>query len=174
MSCLAVGTVTAGSLVITEIMNNPAAATHAAGERFELYNPGPNCDELKGLTLTSKSDLPHTVGTSVVVLAGKYAVIGRNADMALNGKIAVDYAFGTALNLGNDADDLVIASMGTVVDLSAWDGVGLDPNGKSRSLNPKFLTAAQNDDDTNFCVATSMIAGSIDFGTPSAANDACP
>ncbi|MSP23835.1 MAG: lamin tail domain-containing protein [Myxococcales bacterium] len=91
MSCLGVGTVTAGSLVITEIMNNPAAATDAAGEWFELYNPGPNCVELKGLTLTSKSDLPHTVGTSVVVLAGKYAVIGRNADMALNGKIAVDY-----------------------------------------------------------------------------------
>ena len=50
---------------------------------------------------------------------------------------------------------------------------GLDPSGISRSLDPLFLSASSNDDDTNFCEAKSMVPGGMDLGTPGAPNDAC-
>ena len=44
-----------------------------------------------------------------------------------------------------------------------------------RSLDPKFLSATSNDDDTHFCLAKSFIMGSAgDRGTPGKANDSCP
>ena len=68
-----------------------------------------------------------------------------------------------------DAVPAVRADQGVQVD-------DADPaHGASRSLDPNFLAYDANDDDTNFCQATSFISGGAgDRGTPGAANDPCP
>jgi hypothetical protein len=50
---------------------------------------------------------------------------------------------------------------------------GAAPQGASLSLDPSFLDATMNDDDSHFCPASSVLA-SGDRGTPGAPNDACP
>ena len=61
-----------------------------------------------------------------------------------------------------------------VIDETTYDETsGLDPSGKSRTLNPLFLSASSNDDDTNFCEAASTIPSSTDLGTPGGPNDPC-
>ncbi len=121
-------------------------------------------------------DPPHIVAGSLIVPAGGYAVIGVNGDAMVNGGVTVDYV-ATDIFHNNTADLIAIyTDMGDLIDETAYDQAsGLDPDGPSRSLDPAFLDADANDDDTNFCEASSFISGGAgDQGTPGAANDACP
>ncbi len=169
-----------GDLVITEIMNNPAAVDDAAGEWFEIYNASGASVDLVGLVIRHQSvtvdpSATFTINVSVVVPAGGYAVLGLNGNASTNGGVNVSYVYPSTVNLSNTADHLAIeAGVGNVIDAVSYNETsGLDPNGKSRSLNPSFLSHLQNDNDTNFCEATSVMSGG-DAGTPGAANDACP
>ena len=89
----------------------------------------------------------------------------------------VDYVYGSDVYLGNALDYLAIQTNDLtplVIDVTEWDeNSGLDPAGRSRSLDPNFMSAADNDNDTNFCEATSLIVGGTDYGTPGMANDSC-
>lgn len=167
-----------GDLIITEIMNNPNEVSDTNGEWIEIHNATGADIDLNGFNVYDAAGgnaLPITA--SVVVAAGGYVVIGKNDDTATNGGVTVDYEI-SALSLGNTgADYLAIESPGLeIIDELIFDEAsGLDPDGASRSLDPNFLDAAANDDDTNFCEATSFISGGMgDTGTPGAANDACP
>lgn len=164
-----------GDLVISEIMNNPAAVNDNEGEWFEVYNPTGAPIDLQGLVLDD-AVATHTVGSSVIVQPGEYAVLGANADTAANGGITIDYLYAT-IKLQNSAGGLTLRTAANVViDVVTYDEAsGLDPDGASRSLDPKSLSAAMNDTDQHWCAATSFITGSAgDKGTPGKPNDACP
>ncbi len=170
-----------GDLVITEIMNNPEAVADSAGEWFELYNDSLSPIDLQGLVIRHdavKISAVHTITQSIVLLPGDFVVLGNNADQLTNGNIKVDYAYPAAVNLSNTKDYLGIETAdvpAVVIDETSWnESSGLDPKGKSRNLNPLFLSAYDNDSDSNFCEASSVIANSKDSGTPGAANDVCP
>ena len=94
-----------------------------------------------------------------------------------NGGIKVQYQYKSNINLSNKKDLLAIQTGGqqpVVIDETTWnEKSGLDPKGASRNLNPNFLKASLNNDDTNFCAATAPILGSTDKGTPGAANSTC-
>ena len=113
---------------------------------------------------------------AVVVPANGFAVLGCNGDPATNGNVTVDYVYSDEVSLHNALDHLAIErSDAVVIDETNWDELsGLDPDGESRNLDPQFMSAAMNDDDTHYCMASSPIGGSSDFGTPGAPNDACP
>jgi len=167
-----------GDLVITEIMNNPAAVSDNDGEWFEVYNDTGAPIDLAGLVIRHHATDPqavHTISQSVVVAPYGYAVLGKNANPSTNGNVAVDYQYAYAINLANTADYLAIETGNAmVIDETSWDEVsGLDPNGKSRNLNPNYLTAYDNDTDLYFCEASSPIQGSSDFGSPGNGNDNC-
>jgi hypothetical protein len=178
--CLGMGgTVQPGDLVITEIMNNPAAVADPAGEWFEVYNVAAYPLDLQGLVIHHQANDPnavHTIASSVVVQPGAFAVLGYSADPGVNGGVAVDYAYGMSVSLNNTADMLALEDVNVgIIDEVYYDEVsGLDPNGKSRSLDPAFMNDFDNDDDTFFCEALSAIPGGMDLGTPGAMNDSCP
>ncbi|MBW2523603.1 MAG: lamin tail domain-containing protein [Deltaproteobacteria bacterium] len=175
------GAIGPGDLVINEIMNNPAVVSDASGEWFELYNDSASTIELQGLVIRHQSpsvdpNAVHTIGSSVTVAPGGYAVLGLNATTSTNGNVSVDYEYPGSVNLGNTADYLAIeTSSQVIIDETSWDQAsGLDPDGRSRSLDPSARSATTNDDDTNFCEATSFVTGSSgDRGTPGLGNDDC-
>jgi hypothetical protein len=168
----------AGDLVITEIMNNPSVVNDDAGEWFEIHNATGTAIDLQGLVIrhqpvATDPNATLTVGASVIVPAGGYVVLGINGNSGTNGGVAVDYAY-SGINLSNTSDYLAIEDgLGTTIDEVSWDEAsGLDPNGKSRNLDPLFLSDLDNDDDTHFCEASSAMTGG-DTGTPGGANDPC-
>jgi hypothetical protein len=166
-----------GALVISEIMNNPAAVTDEFGEWFEIYNTTAAALDLDGVRVLHQPGDPIgvVIEATVIVPPGGYVVLGRNADTSINGGVMVDYVFGPEVNLNNTYDYLAIeAPDGTLIDETAWDELsGLDPDGASRTLDAANLSATMNDDDANFCEATTWMP-SGDYGTPGAPNDMCP
>ena len=169
------GGLEAGDLVFTEIMNNPSTVNDDAGEWIEIHNTTAQPIDLAGLVLESGA-VSHTIASSVKIAGNGYAVLGINAMKATNGGVPVDYQY-AQIKLQNTTGNLKLRTVGMlVIDVTAYDEAsGLDPDGQSRSLDPKFLTASMNDTDTHWCAATSFINGnSGDRGTPGKANDACP
>ena len=159
-------------IVITEVMQNPAAVGDDAGEWFEVHNPGSADVDLDGWTISDNDIDSHAIDTSVVVPAGDYIVLGNNGDSATNGGVTVDYVYDGPFFLSNSADELVLTDAdGLEVDRIEWDGgpVWPDPTGASMTLGD---VAADNNDGSNWCEATSTF-GAGDLGTPGAANDAC-
>lgn len=168
-----------GDLIITEIMNNPAVVNDSAGEWFEIHNTSSVAIDLDGLVVrhqgpTVDPNATVTINASVIVPAGGYAVLGNNGNSATNGGVAVDYVY-SGVNLANTTDYLAIEDgLGSTIDEVQWSSTsGLNPNGKSRNLDPLFFSDLDNDDDTHFCEASSMMGGG-DAGTPGQSNDACP
>ena len=163
-----------GALVITEVMANPDVVTDTLGEWFEVCNTSGAPVSLDGLFLRhdandSQALLP--IQGAMVVEPWAYVVLGKSLDPALNGGVEVDYLLPADLSLTNTGDYLALETEdGVVVDETSWTTVAA---GSSRSLDPAFLDASMNDDDTNFCAATSFLPAG-DRGTPRTANDACP
>ena len=117
-----------------------------------------------------------TIASSVKIAPSGYAVLGSNSNAATNGGVPVDYQY-AVIKLMNNKGDVTIRTEGKlVIDTTSYDEAsGLDPDGRSRTLDPKFLSAAMNDTDVHWCSGTSFVAGnSGDRATPGKANDACP
>ena len=53
-------------------------------------------------------------GRERAVASGGYEVFGVNGDSTVNGGVAVDYEYGSALTLANDSDTLSIGAGGSV------------------------------------------------------------
>jgi predicted extracellular nuclease len=159
-------------IVINEIMQNPAAVGDADGEWFELYNAGAADVDINGWTIRDDGSDSHIInnnGVPLLVPAGGYLVLGRNADSASNGGAAVDYSYGGDYSLANGDDEVVIAdATGAEVDRVAYDGgpVFPDPNGASMALEAPSL---DNGVGGNWCTSTTAF-GAGDLGTPGAAN----
>ncbi|MCB1042610.1 MAG: lamin tail domain-containing protein [Acidobacteria bacterium] len=151
-------------VVITEIMQNPSAVADTEGEWFELYNPGPGPVNLNGWRIRDDGSDLHIVNTDVVIQAGQYAVLGRNANATTNGGIFVHYQY-AGITLSNGADELVIERPDqSLVDRVAYDGgpTWPDPAGASMELNSAFQ---DNNQAVNWAEATNVLA-SGDRGTP--------
>ncbi|MGM0575364.1 MAG: lamin tail domain-containing protein [Myxococcota bacterium] len=175
-SCVGVSSSpTPGSVVITEIMKNPAAVSDGDGEWFEVTYVGDGAVDLQGCSLESTNDPGHTIaaGGPLLVASGDFLVLGANADDAANGGAPVDYAY-AGITLAN-GDDVLRLVCGQVIDEVAWDDGGTfpDPNGASLSLDPSAFDADSNDGGLAWCEATSAY-GAGDLGTPGTLNDACP
>ena len=161
-----------GSLVITEIMPDPSAVRDAAGEWFEVYNPDlERAVDLEGWTVRKDGDDGHRISVELPVPPGGYLVLARNGDEAANGGIAAAYEY-QGFSLTNDGDVIeLVEPAGRVVDRVEYKE-GLVFPGASTSLNPGFLDADANDDEANWCRATTAMPNG-DFGTPGESNDGC-
>ena len=156
-------------------MANPQKTADTFGEWIELFNASDRPIDLKGLVLRHEAADPaavHVIGTSVVVAAGGYVVLGKDADIATNGGVVVDYLYPSEIGLTNTGDHVAIELVdGTVVDETSWTEPA--PLGASRSLDPDFLGADTNDDSSHFCAASTLLPQG-DHGTPRSPNDTCP
>lgn len=182
---------TAGQLVITEFMANPAG-TDTLGEWFEIQNTGATPFDLNGLglQLVNSSTVTNVIQSTDCksVAAGQWALFVRNADMMTNGGLVGDASF--TFNLGQTTGSLQTLQVmdGTTpldtvaytpASAGATPGPGVWPiaDGASRQLKSGAMTTTTtaNDDATNWCVGTGLYGdmSTTNKGTPKAANN-CP
>ncbi len=162
-------------LTITEIMANPAAVIDNDGEWFEIYNHETTAVDINGWTIRDFDTNVHRIdnGGPLLVPAGGYAVLGRNANPATNGGVHLDYAYGSAMVLYNAADEVVIVDPnGTIVDQVAYDDGRTypDPDGAAIALESLAL---RNDVGDHWCAANKPY-GDGDGGTPGESNSCGP
>jgi hypothetical protein len=165
------------AMVITEVMQNPAATLDNYGEWIEIYNPDDEAVDINGWIVRDDDTNLHVIdnGGPLVVAPGDYAVIGRSADQARNGGIVPDYVASSEFVLFNTSDEVILTNPALVeVDRVAWDD-GLtfpDPDGASMALGD--LTA-DNAAGGTWCTSVTPFGagpeGSGDRGTPAATND---
>jgi len=165
-----------GELVITELLPDPSAVTDANGEWFELYNNSDDPLDLEGVLFAEVDGGNDFVieGTLIVEPRG-YLVLGKSADVATNGGVELDYAYGGDMALGNGADDVQITNVeGQIVDTVAYDGGGAwpDPTGASLQLDGDPADG-DNSDPARWCAAAQPF-GDGDLGSPGLANPPCP
>ena len=161
----------AGTVVITEIMQNPAAVSDANGEWFEVLNTGALSIDLQDWTFSDTGTDSFTVLSSVVVPAGGRAVFAANGDASSNGGLTEDYVWTTTFLLSNGSDEITMAdSSGATQDTVAYDNGATfpDPNGASMTAAPSAETASGNDAGTNWC-SNEVAYGDGDLGTPGTA-----
>ncbi|HEY4607844.1 MAG TPA: lamin tail domain-containing protein, partial [Ilumatobacteraceae bacterium] len=154
-------------LVITEIMQNPGLIGDQRGEYFEVYNPGDQPVDMTGFTVKDDDYDSFTVTTPVIVAAKGYAVFATK--QTGNGGLTPDYAYGSAMVLQNDTDELVIADRDLVqIDRVRWDNGKTfpDPDGASMSLRDPSL---DNSIGSSWCTSTIPWAAG-DRGTPGSAS----
>jgi predicted extracellular nuclease len=164
-----------GDLLITEVMQNPAAVSDGNGEWFEIKNVSGADINIDGWTIRDDGSDSHVISGPLVVAAGDSVVLGRNANSAVNGGVTVDYAYGTSWFLSNSADEVILDDPSAVeFDRIEYDGgpVWPDPNGAAMNLDPPATDVASNNDGANWCEGISPY-GDGDLGTPGADNDTC-
>ena len=164
----------AGDLVVNEIMQNPAAVNDSVGEYFEIFNTTGAAIDIDGFVISDNDGDSHTInnGGPLSIAAGGYLVLGINSDTGTNGGVPVDYQY-TGISLGNGADEVIISdNFGLEIDRVEYDGGPNfpDPGGASMELIPGTANPGTgNDLGSNWQVATAAISGG-DLGTPGAVN----
>ncbi len=161
--------------VITEIMNNPRKVYDSEGEWFEIYNPSAEPIDINGWVIRDAGTDYHvidvgddTVKQELIIPAGGYVVLGRNADFATNGGYTCDYQY-SDFYLSNTGDEIILEYYGVIIDSVYYhqdDPDWYDPNGASAELWDPGL---DNMDLTNWDLAY-QVYGDGDHGTPGAEN----
>ena len=167
-----------GEVIITEIMQNPAASLDADGEYFEVYNTTSSARDLDGCTVgsaTASGPESFVIRETRLVGPGEYVVFARSN----NAPFVADYVYNGAINLNNTVDMVAIicpqpTGPAVEIDQVSYDNGATFPNpeGASMSLNPNRMSATQNDLGSNWCESTTTF-GVGDRGTPGAPNDFC-
>ena len=157
-------------IVITEIMNNPAALSDAVGEWFEIHNTGATPVDLNGWTMYDLGTNTHTIVGTTIVPAGGYAVLGLDAAVMAAEGVTLLYVYSNFV-LANGDDEVILQNASLVeIDRVEYDGgpVWPDLNGASMMWDE---ATADNNVGANWTAST-VAFGSGDLGTPGAANGA--
>ncbi|GBE17666.1 MAG TPA: lamin tail domain-containing protein [Euryarchaeota archaeon] len=154
-------------IVITEIMQNPAAVSDTNGEWFELYNPTTEAVNLKDWVIKDDGSNSQTISSDLWISPGEYKVLCRNIVSASNGGVTCDYKY-TGL-LSNSADEIILMDGAIEIDAVRYDdGAAFpDPTGASMALKSPVLDNAIG---LNWCTSKTPF-GTGDLGTPGRAND---
>jgi cysteine-rich repeat protein len=164
---------TAGQIVITEIMPDPATIPDADGEWFEVTNTASIPLELRGCVFSDNQTVPtaFTVGTSLIIPPGGYATFARSV---LAG-FAATYLY-PAWPLINGDDEVRLTCAGNLIDsvLYTTPAAWRFASGRSTSLSPSVTNATANDTAANWCPGVGVYeATGPNRGTPGVANPAC-
>lgn len=160
-----------GDVAIVEFMVDPILAPDHKGEWIELENRLPHRVNLEGWTLRDLGGESHTLsagGAGIWVARGARLVLGRSADLNLNGGVAVDHVI-SGFSLTNVADELFLerptGELSDAVIYSSAQSWPIGP-GLAASLSPSALAAGDADDASAWCA--------VAWGTPGVMNAECP
>lgn len=161
-----------GAVFFTEFLPDPDAADDAVAEFLEIFNPGGQAVDLRGLELRSGEAVHVVAGdTPVLVPARGYLLLAPTADDTLNGGITPGYVY-DKVKLSNDDDDFGLFCNGVAIDRVVY-GTAAWPvfKGFSLSLDPAGIDEARND-PAYWCRGQASF-GAGDHGTPGTANPSC-
>ncbi len=159
-----------GSIVITEIMADPAKVLDASGEWFELHNTGQVAINIGGWAIVDSGSDAHLISAgNLTIPGGGYMVLARKGSG--NGGISgIGYVYADFL-LANESDEIYLLDS----NYNIVDGVEYGPGfpmkaGRAMSLDPGAFN--DNNNPYSWCYAYTTY-GSGDFGTPGKANPSC-
>lgn len=167
---------TAGQLLITEVMHDPTKVTDSAGEWIELYNPTDAPVVLNGLVLeaglTTKST--HVIASPfpIELAAKSAALLARNIDPEINGQLPKPLYVYDKVSLTSTGSTLTIRSQGVDLDSLTWSKGWPMFAGKSLALDATVTDAVAADNPDLWCKGQATY-GLGDFGSPGAANPSC-
>ncbi len=162
-----------GSIIITEIMQNPDAVSDANGEYFELYNTTDDPIDVQGWTISDAGSDSFVVNSSVVINPQSQVVFAINGDSNTNGNIPVVSYVYSGFSLANGDDEIILTCPGgNVIDQVFYDGGATfpDPTGISMELALSAYNSSDNDLGSNWGEAVSAF-GDGDLGTPGEKSD---
>lgn len=168
-------------LVINEVMVNPAGdiAQEQASEWVELYNAGTRPVDLQGLVIADSAGSGrrpyHLIGSSVVVPAGGYVVLGGNTNTASNNGATVDYSYGGSISLVNSLDAFkisrVVGNDTLTLDRTQYASAAISAQaGISRELRNPALDNSNLDGSNWDNASVTSVYGTGGRGTPKAQN----
>jgi hypothetical protein len=145
----------AGDLLISEIMADPAAISDTRGEWIELYNPGSEPINLRGLDLGDDGGNRHRFDSDLLILPGEFLTLARSADPGF----VPDYVYDN-FTLANSDDEIVLRD-GSLELLRLDYGPGFAQAGISRELQQLPMLAP------NYGLTMAALSyGAGDIGTP--------
>ncbi|MBT3220867.1 MAG: hypothetical protein HN348_17420, partial [Proteobacteria bacterium] len=170
----------AGDIIITELMVNPAYDSTLAdcvdpnSEYLEIYNTTGSSVSLQGLWIMDDNDINSGGGSQLTQVldlpANSYALGMYNGTNCYG--INVDFSFDLQMNNGGDRFRLQNSS-GTIDEVDALTGWTFN-SGVSLQLDSQNFTSTANDSVGNWCDSIGVIPnGTTDLGTPGQANAAC-
>lgn len=132
-------------MIISEILENPAAARDADGEWFEPFDGGAAAVGLRGGTVSDDGIDSFVTQDSLVIAAGAKPCSVGSATERPNGSVSTDYVHGSVMSLANGADELIHADPA--------EGLAGDAKGDGN----------QNFPDDEFVEIANVGAGSVDL-----------
>jgi hypothetical protein len=169
---------TAGDLVVTEILQNPAG-TDTGREWFEITNTTTNVLNLNGCRFQDAAGAVDRfmIGADVLIRPGQHFVL---AEGSAPGGFTPSYNFMNAMTLANTDDEVIVecGSPFVEIDRVAYDGGPMFPNpdGATMSLDRDSTTATANDVGASWCTPPLSFApyDGANLGTPGRQNPLCP
>jgi hypothetical protein len=169
-----------GAVVVTELLDDPAAVEAAFGEWFELANVGDVALNLRGWAVTDSLGEGFTIAEDLILDPGELALFAVAGEAALNGGLpAVDYVYDyESFPLRSfDDDDLILMAGERAIERITWSNVAPWPGapGRSTYLCPGAWDVAADDLLASWALTPADGAfayGAGDWGTPGAANPA--
>jgi hypothetical protein len=172
------GPVAFGTLLITEIMFNPAVLSDTEGEYIEVLNNSTEQINLNQVVIVRlNSGNRHTINQDLLLGPGEYAVLARSLSASNN----VAYSYGSAITLSNTGEVIQLTNYGTdgtdgslicAVDYGAVNFI-TNLNGSSLQLSGDVTTANGMLNGLNWCAGTEIYSTG-DLGSPGIANSVCP
>lgn len=153
----------AGDLIVSEMMPNPGLCADEFSEWIEVHNTTGRTIDLEDLVVQDESGTYGLVQGSVRVEAGGYAVLARSSERNFcDGGLTPDGYYGASPTLNNNGDQLLIgvAQTGLLLDRTPRWSQGLD----GRSW--------QRDSSGTWC-ASREVFSSGQAGSPGRANPSC-
>ena len=159
-------------IVINEVMRDPDALSDLLGEWFEVYNNGASPVNMNGWTIRDDDFNSHVItnGGPLIIGAGEYKVLCRNAAAMAGEGVTSFYEYGNDIVMGNSADELYLETAGAVVvDVIVWDDGTIWPDHTGFSM--QWTSVGDNNDGATWEDIGGPRFGTQDRGTPGTVND---
>ena len=174
------GLITAGDIIITEIMYDVSTTPDEMGEWFEVFNTTDTPINMRTWILRDQQGSSQEISVvhgDLIVPALGTAVFCNNSASQYNGGVICNYEYGF-MQLSNTVDEIILEFDSIVVNEiwydegSGWPSV----SGRSLNLDPGFYDGANNGIGSNWCGTPNNPAFELpsgDHGTPGIINPSC-
>ena len=172
INATALGSLSTGDLIISEVMVDSVAAADYRGEWFEVYNNSGDVVDIDGLTVNCGGNAGFSVSGTTYINNGEQALFAVRSNSLTNGgmtDVDVEYSYADCSSYYTDSLSITFGS--TTFDSVSWTSDFPFSPGSSMTLGT--LDASANDSAGNWCAGSSTY-GDGDVGTPGDANDSCP
>lgn len=162
------------TVIVSEIMIDPAMSGEPEGEYFELFNRNDTDVVINGWEIAVGSKKAIVQADAPVVIPSKgYLLLGRSADLGENGGIAPAYVYDKVQFTNTGSFTLTVSCVGTVVDKVVYvSATWPRKSGRSVQLDPSAFDATLNDVPAGWCLGFDTY-GAGDLGSPGLENRPC-